>query len=123
VKELFIIRGLPGSGKTTLARKIANVVCEADQFFYEFGEYKFDKERLGDAHSFCRDKAERMMKEGIETIAVSNTSIRRWEFEPYERLAEKYGYSVTVIRVDGKHRSTHGVPAEKIEMMRNNWED
>jgi adenylate kinase family enzyme len=42
---LFLIRGLPGSGKTSFASAIWNdyAVCEADKFFYDKdGNYNFD---------------------------------------------------------------------------------
>lgn len=45
--DLFIIRGLPGSGKSMFARTIASsmddtVHFEADMFFERDGEYRFD---------------------------------------------------------------------------------
>lgn len=35
MSEMIIIRGLPGSGKTTMAKQIysGHVLCEVDQFF------------------------------------------------------------------------------------------
>ena len=40
MKILYLIRGLPGSGKTTLAKSICNVVFSADDYFT-------DKKRRG----------------------------------------------------------------------------
>ena len=45
-KTLFILRGLPGSGKTTLAKSIGAVHFEADMYFMEGNEYKFDVTKL-----------------------------------------------------------------------------
>ena len=42
---LFLVRGLPGSGKSSFAIHIWNeyAVCEADKFFYDKeGNYNFD---------------------------------------------------------------------------------
>ena len=42
MKTLILLRGLPGSGKSTLAKWICNQWFEADMFFEQDGEYKFD---------------------------------------------------------------------------------
>lgn len=45
-------RGLPGSGKSTVARTLAPVVTEADQFFVRpDGSYGFNPALLGRAHA------------------------------------------------------------------------
>ena len=60
-------RGLPGSGKSTLSKQIANVygldktvICAGDDFFIDklTGEYVYDKNKLEDAHASARLKAE-----------------------------------------------------------------
>ena len=57
-------------------------------------------------------------------IAVSNTFTQEWELQPYYELAIKYGYYVTSIIVENRHGGVnqHGVPEDKIELMRNRFE-
>jgi adenylate kinase family enzyme len=59
---LFLVRGIPGSGKSTFAKHIWNeyAICEADKFFHnkETGEYNFDPSRLKEAHEWCRNEVE-----------------------------------------------------------------
>jgi predicted kinase len=128
-KFLTLIRGVCGAGKSTFARFIWNehVICEADQFFVDKdGVYRFDGSKIKEAHKWCRDKVETMMKfnqlnpQYYAEIAVSNTFTQEWEMEEYYKLAEKYGYTVFSIIVENRHGGVneHGVPDEKLEQMR-----
>jgi predicted kinase len=122
-KELILLRGLPGSGKSTFAKRICNQHVEADMFFMEDGEYKFDPTKLKQAHEWCRNKAQEWMKQGYNVV-VSNTFTQEWEMDPYYKLAEQYGYRVHSLVVETRHMGVnqHGVPADKLEQMKNRFE-
>lgn len=132
-KVLILLRGLPGSGKSSFANLIWSsfVICEADQFFYDNeGNYNFDPSKLKQAHKYCRDKVESFMLDNEKNsqfypeIVVSNTFTREWEMEEYFKLAEKYDYKVVSLIVENRHsgKNVHGVPDSKIEEMRNRFE-
>jgi len=134
-KILYIVRGIPGSGKSTFAKKIVGhdfLVCEADKYFVnkETGEYKFDFSKIKDAHKFCQDMVETYMKDSLvnnqfyRESAVSNTFTQEWEMDPYFKLAKEYGYTVFSIVVENRHGGTnvHNVPEDKIEQMKNRFE-
>jgi predicted kinase len=134
-KILYIVRGIPGSGKSTFAEKLVGhdfLVCEADKYFVdkETGEYNFDFTKIKDAHKFCQDTVEMYMKDSLvndnfyREIAVSNTFTQEWEMEPYTKLAEKYDYTVFTVIVENRHGGVnqHGVPEDKIELMKNRFE-
>jgi len=133
MKKLYIVRGLPGSGKSTFAGALVGsdfLVCEADKYFIVDGEYKFDGTKIKQAHEWCRTKVETYMKDSLvndqfyREIAVSNTFTQEWEMEAYYKLAEQYGYMVFSIIVENRHGGVneHGVPADKLEQMKNRFE-
>ena len=132
-KVLILLRGLPGSGKSSFANLIWSsfVICEADQFFYDAeGNYNFDPSKLKEAHKYCRDKVESFMLDNQKNpqfypeIIVSNTFTREWEMEEYFKLANKYGYKVVSLIIENRHggKNVHGVPDSKINEMRNRFE-
>ena len=53
MKQLILLRGLPGSGKSTFAKSLGGIHIEADQYFMQDGEYKFDASQLKHAHNYC----------------------------------------------------------------------
>ena len=123
-KILYIVRGVPGCGKSTFARTLTPFHYEADMFFrLKDDEYKFDASRLHEAHSWCKRKVEDALKDGFSKVAVSNTSTTEKEIKPYMDLAEKYGYMVVSLVVENRHggENVHDVPDEVIEKMKNRF--
>ena len=130
---LFLVRGLPGSGKTSFASAIWNdyAVCEADKFFYDKeGNYNFDPSKLKEAHTWCKNEVETRMidhqnnQQYYPEIAVSNTFTQEWEMEDYFKLADKYGYKVVSLILENRHgsKNVHGVPDEKLQIMKDRFE-
>jgi len=128
-KMLYLVRGLPGSGKSTFSKTLGGIHIEADQYFVDVeGNYNFDGSKIKLAHEYCRTQTEAWMKTdgdqvNVNKIIVSNTFTQEWEMEPYFELAKTYGYKVFSIIVENRHKGTnvHGVPEEKIEQMKNRF--
>jgi predicted kinase len=125
MKTLYIVRGVPGSGKSTFAQQLTLNNWEADMYFIsEDGEYKFNIDEIKNAHQWCRDMIEDAMKHNLNKIAVSNTFTQEWEMEPYFKLAEEYGYKVFSLIVENRHggENEHDVPEDKIQIMKNRFQ-
>jgi ABC-type molybdenum transport system ATPase subunit/photorepair protein PhrA len=129
MKELFLIRGISGAGKSTLAKILVGDkdYChkEADMYFIDrVGNYNFNPSQLKDAHKWCQDEIEFVMKYDHSPVVVSNTFTQEWEMQSYYELAEKYGYRVHSLIVENRHGGVneHGVPEDKLEIMKNRFE-
>ena len=132
MKTLYIVRGVPGSGKSTFAHSVAKPwqIFEADQFFMKDGKYQFDYTKIKDAHNDCKRKVHRAMHPSLfrglfyNKIVVSNTFTQEWEMRFYEIIAKKYGYKVFHVVVENRHGGVneHGVPENKVQMMKDRFQ-
>jgi len=130
-KILTLVRGLPGSGKSSYAESIRgnSPICSADDFFTVNGIYTFDGSKLAQAHADCQRRTDLCLQSGMNVI-VANTFTCRWEMAPYLSMAENHNARVVVIDCfdggmdDATLASTndHGVPLDTIALMRNRWE-
>lgn len=135
---LFIIRGLPGSGKSTLGELIApHQSYAADDYFYdEHGTYNFDPSKLREAHEECQNRVRKALEVGMRTgldearVAVCNTFTCHWEYKPYVDMAKELGARFYIIDLYAngedtetlRQRGEHGVPAHVYQKMVNRWE-
>jgi tRNA uridine 5-carbamoylmethylation protein Kti12 len=137
---LYIIRGLPGTGKSTLGKTLAGKQSfAADDHFMVDGEYKFDPSKLGEAHNQCARNVKNALLDGEAAIrsgvtsfsvAVCNTFSCRWEYEPYIEMAKELGVRYFVINLFDNdtpletlfERNVHGVPRHVFKSMYDRWE-
>lgn len=131
---LIIIRGLPGSGKTTKAIHICNKEeqksgrkffhYEADMFFEDYrGKYTFNPNLLGIAHDWCYTNTVKSLKDGV-SVVVTNTFTRKWELERYMSISTLIpNVKIIVYEMKTQFENVHNVPGEKLKQMAARWEE
>jgi NEDD4-binding protein 2 len=146
---LVLMQGIPGSGKSTVARMLAreynpnreNLIYSTDEFWYEVPVdeidgvplYNYDPARRAEAHRWNQQRVVQAMQQGIAYIIVDNTNIQRWQVQPYLALAQIFDYEVQVVRVqvpvevaierNAARSADRQVPEEVIRQMADEMED
>ena len=119
---LTLIRGLPGSGKTTFAKTFKAIHLEADMYFIDQqGNYNFDPLLLKEAHQWCLQQCEQYLEKG-EDVVVANTFVKHWEMQAYRQLAKTFRARLTIKICTGNYKNTHGVTPQTIDKMVKNWQ-
>ncbi|RUS84586.1 hypothetical protein EGW08_007681 [Elysia chlorotica] len=139
-RVLFIMRGIPGSGKSTIVNLIKAsfepsnlVVCSADDFFIkEDGSYTFNERLLSAAHASCQQKAKNACEANTPVVVIDNTNIRGWEMRFYLNLSTTFGYVTVLVQpktpwsmdpVELAAKNSHSVPLEAIQRKVKSFED
>ena len=127
VGDLILLRGIPGSGKTTLGNAIlksdpndvVDLISADDYFVNENGEYVFEPSKIKDAHLSSQKRCEEKMINNSSKIVIANTFTQEWEMEKYYEMAKKYNYRVFSVIVENRHgnQNVHNVPHKKITEM------
>lgn len=138
-QELFIMVGVPGSGKSTKAKELVGkgVIHSTDDVIETMGDYRgfFNKmissgdfSPLSNAHRINFQNSVTSMKQGISPVIIDNTNLKPSEPKDYVMAALKLGYDDKNIKFidigtgglsaeELAQRNTHGVPLDKIKSM------
>lgn len=120
MRKLVLIRGLPGSGKSTMAKSLKNFIhLETDQYWGP--NYEFDASKLGAAHSWCQEQTRKWLKDDFDVV-VSNTFTTKKELRPYFAIAEEFGIKPSVYIAQGNFGNVHNVPEEVLFKMNARFE-
>lgn len=123
MKFAFIMRGIPGSGKSTVSKELAkkgdgnfwihdnvmyfgnqeqktikSVIHSTDQYHIDLdGKYKFKPENIGYYHQCNKRAFEKSLKAGIEFVICDNTNTTKYEYGSYVKIAQDAGYIVSIV--------------------------
>ena len=124
--KLILIRGLPGSGKSTWARQLlADGVVQAHfeidmHFVGADGVYRFEPHRYSEAEQWCREETVAALETG-QSVVVSNTFCHPKEIKAYEEIAERFGAQIEILEAKGEWQNLHGVSNVDMASLRNRW--
>lgn len=130
IKILYLLRGLPGSGKTTLANTMLGLNFESDMYFRDTeGNYSYNPMEEKHAHIWCINSVIDAMEASTKTetdefdrIIVSNPFTREIEMKEYYDAAEKFGYHVFSVIVENRHNNKPGVIDVNIKKLLDQFE-
>lgn len=123
--KLTLIRGLPGSGKSTYAKDCfpTSLLFEADQYFMCDGKYHWVGHLLRKAHGECYLNTLQALQLGYDVV-VANTFIRLKDMQKYLNIPNVIPrVQVNIIEMLGNYTNTHNVPQEAIERMHSRWQE
>jgi predicted kinase len=118
---LYLIRGLPGSGKSTYAKKLNCCHVENDMFSMQNGKYVYDSRLTENARKWCLDMAWYSLRRDMDVV-VSNTFTQKSELEPYLMIAHFCKCEIKIITMTGNYGNQHNVPEEILQKMKDQWE-
>ena len=117
LKTVFILRGLPGSGKKTLIDKLITnlsnnyslkesdyLICSNHDYFLtnsnsnKYSNYNISE--LPRASANCLNTYIEGLSDNLPYIFISNTNSQYWEYENYLELAKLFGYKVKVLELE-----------------------
>lgn len=120
---LVIVRGLPGSGKSSLAKKFPDFLnYELDHLFCDTnGKYRFDMQLFDEAQRFVLQMTDFALARG-ESVVVSDVFPRLIDLEPFINLSVAHNGNFKVIDCRDSFGNCHRVPVSVINRMREQFE-
>ncbi|MFM2480088.1 AAA family ATPase [Celerinatantimonas sp. YJH-8] len=109
------MRGVPGSGKSSLARRLCDQglngrgsrqrylgICSADQYFYDQnGTYHFEASRLVENHARNLWRFRRLVHYRWPLVICDNTNMYSWMLDGYLQALSETDYQIDIYELAG----------------------
>jgi len=121
---LHIIRGLPGSGKSTAANSYPDYLhYEPDHFFCDTrGDYLYDAQLWDKACEWTLSMTDLALARG-RSVVVTDVFARADSLQPYRELAKAHGATIKITTRTGDFGNCHRVPLFVLNSLRDAFED
>ena len=104
---VFVLRGLPGTGKTTIAEllsaKLDAVVISSDNYWSESNP--FDTKKVNDSYKWSFERYKEYIKVKTPFIVVDQTNIKTFNYKHYVDYAQRNGYIAVIMILPHNHLS------------------
>ena len=143
---VIILRGIPGSGKSSITNSIIKAFCppcrftkhSADDYFIRYNKkqqkkvYEFIPNRIGQAHKASLNGFQKAIyRKNLDLIIVDNTNIKQWEYQKYLSLSTPLNMKSLIVELTPKNstdvlkccqRCIHSVPEDVVKRMASTFE-
>lgn len=126
MSRMLIVRGLPGSGKSTYVHKNypGLFLLETDMFNMVNGQYQWTRERSRVAIDLITDISVQLMRSAnTPDFVLTGVFCKYNSIEKHIFNALKNNYDIYIKTLTTDYGNIHNVPKSTIEMFKNNFEN
>ncbi|XP_029626151.1 NEDD4-binding protein 2-like 1 [Salmo trutta] len=142
LKKLIILRGLPGVGKTKMAKMLCVKYArpEVERGIFSTDRYhkrsNYNRKYFQRNHQRNREDVFKALNRGVDPIIVDNTNISLWEMWPYIHMGMRQGdYDITMMELPKGYPQNkisinklyrwckHKIPKRKFRYFEARWEE